>query len=62
MPMVSLHVIIIVFLFNAERTFDRKKTNNGMSFSEFEPRPNLDKSQMSFDYLMDYIVSISMCM
>ena len=31
-------------------------------FSEFEPRQNLDQSQMSFDYLMDYIMSISMCM
>ena len=31
-------------------------------FSEFEPRPNLDQSQMSFDYLMGYIMSISICM
>ena len=31
-------------------------------FSEFEPRQNLDRSQMSFDYLMGYIMSISMCM
>ena len=31
-------------------------------FSEFEPRQNLDQSQMSSDYLMDYIMSISMCM
>ena len=31
-------------------------------FSEFEPRQNLDQSQMSFDYLMGYIKSISMCM
>ena len=30
--------------------------------SEFEPRQNLDQSQMSFDYLMGYIMSISMCM
>ena len=30
-------------------------------FSEFEPRQNLDQSQMSFDYLMGYM-SISMCM
>ena len=28
-------------------------------FSEFEPRQNLDQSQMSFDYLMGYIMSIS---
>ena len=31
-------------------------------FSEFKPRQNLDPSQMSFDYLMAYIMSISMCM
>ena len=31
-------------------------------FSEFEPRQNLDQSQMSFDYLMGYIMSVSMCM
>ena len=31
-------------------------------FSEFEPRQNLDQSQMSFDCLMDYIMSVSMCM
>ena len=31
-------------------------------FSEFEPRQNLDQSQLSFDYLMGYIMSISMCM
>ena len=31
-------------------------------FSEFGPRQNLDQSQMSFDYLMSYIMSISMCM
>ena len=30
-------------------------------FSEFEPRQNLDQSQMSFDYLMGYIMSVSMC-
>ena len=31
-------------------------------FSEFEPRPILNQSQMSFDNLMGYILSISMCM
>ena len=31
-------------------------------FSEFEPRQNLDQTQMSFDYLVGYILSISMCM
>ena len=31
-------------------------------FSEFEPRQNLDQSQMSFDNLIGYSLSISMCM
>ena len=31
-------------------------------FSEFEPRQILNQSQMSFDNLMGYILSISMCM
>ena len=31
-------------------------------FSEFEPRQNLDQSQMPFDNLMGYILSRSMCM
>ena len=31
-------------------------------FSEFEPRQNLDLSQISFDNLIGYISSISMCM
>ena len=31
-------------------------------FSEFEPRQNLDQSQMSFDNLIGYILSISICM
>ena len=31
-------------------------------FSEFEPRRNLNQSQMSFDNLMEYNLSISMCM
>ena len=31
-------------------------------FSEFEPRQNLNQSQVSFDNLMEYILSISMCM
>ena len=31
-------------------------------FSEFEPRQKLNQSQMSFDNLMRYILSISMCM
>ena len=31
-------------------------------FSEFEPREKLNQSQMSFDSVMGYILSISMCM
>ena len=31
-------------------------------FSEFEPRQKLNQSQVSFDNLMRYILSISMCM
>ena len=31
-------------------------------FSEIEPRENLDLSQISFDSLIGYILSISMCM
>ena len=31
-------------------------------FSEFEPRKNFDKSKMPFDYIMGYIMPISMCM
>ena len=31
-------------------------------YSEFEPRQNLDLSQISFDNLIGYILSISMCM
>ena len=31
-------------------------------FSEFEPRQNLDLSQISIDNLIGYILSISMCM
>ena len=31
-------------------------------FSEFEPRQNLDQSQMSFDNLIGYFLSISMYM
>ena len=39
---------------------------NGLSvklhfLSEFEPRQNLDQSQMSFDNLMGYILSVPIC-
>ena len=32
------------------------------TFSEFEPRQRLGQSQMTFDYLLGYILSISMRM
>ena len=32
------------------------------TFSEFEPRQRLGQSQMTFDNLLGYILSISMCM
>ena len=38
------------------------KRFKSFTFSEFEPRQNLDRSQMSFDNLMGYILSISICM
>ena len=39
-----------------------KRFNNYFSlFSEFEPRQNLDQSQMSFDNLMGYTFSIYQC-
>ena len=39
-----------------------KNITNGLrvkfQFSKFEPRQNLDQSQMSFDYLMGYVMLI----
>ena len=32
------------------------------TFSEFEPRQGLGQSQMTFDNLLGYILTISMCM
>ena len=34
----------------------------GSFLSEFEPRQNFDLSQISFDNLIGYVLSISMCM
>ena len=39
-----------------------KKIGPVSLFSEFEPRLNFDRSQMIFDNLSGYILSISMCM
>ena len=42
---------------------DQKNQGIGpvLLFSEFEPRQNLDLSQISFDSLIGYILSISLC-
>ena len=37
------------------------RDRTSFTFSEFEPRQNLDKSQMTFDNHLGYILSISMC-
>ena len=48
---------------NVSAKFDQNIPNSlRVKFSEFEPRQSFDQSQMSFDYLMGYIMSISMCM
>ena len=38
------------------------RDRTSFTFSEFEPRQNLDLSQISFYNLIGYILSISMCM
>ena len=38
------------------------ETGPGSLLSEFESRQNVDQSQMTFDTLLGYILSISMCM
>ena len=40
----------------------KAKTDDKCLFSKFEPRQKLNQSQMSFDSLVGYILSISMCM
>ena len=48
---------------NFIKTYQKVKEIGPFSlFSEFEPRQNLDQSQMSFDSLIGYILSITMCM
>ena len=51
--------------FGARQSLDHDKCHFAivsLFFSEFEPRQKLNQSQMSFDNLMGYILSISMCM
>ena len=42
-------------------TDDKMSFCNRLTFLEFEPRQKLNQSQMSFDNLMGYILSISKC-
>ena len=64
-PMIN---VILQFLkldlvnINLSAKFCKRFKSLSSLFSEFEPWQNLDQSQMSFDYLMGYIMSISMCM
>ena len=43
-------------------TADKRHFTIVSLFSEFEPRQKHNQSQMSFDNLMEYILSISMCL
>ena len=54
---------IVMGMHNFIKTYQKVQEIGPVSlFSEFEPRQNLDQSQLSFDSLMGYILSISMCM
>ena len=46
---------------NLIKIYQKVQVIGQVSLSEFEPRQNLDQSQMSFDSLIGYILSISMC-
>ena len=52
------HQIVCKILSKYSKRFNSKFP---LFFSEFEPRQNLDQSQMSFDNLMGYILSIYQC-
>ena len=49
-------------VFGKASTDDKCQFATVSLFSEFEPRQKLNQSQMSFDNVMGYILSISMCM
>ena len=53
------HQIVCKILSKYSKRF---KSSVSLFFSEFEPRQNLDQSQMSFYNLKGYILSIPMCM
>ena len=66
-----IHVILLFLgldLFNIKLSAKfYQNMSNGLRvkfhfFSVFEPRQNLDQSQMTFDNLMGYILSIPVCM
>ena len=60
----SVYIMPIVMgMQNFIKTFQKVQEIWPVSlFSEYEPRQNLDQSQMSFDKIIGYILSISMCM
>ena len=54
---------IVMGMQNFIKTFQKVQEVGPVShFSVFESRQNLDQSQISFDNLIGYILSISMCM
>ena len=53
----------VIYMQNFIKIYQKVQEMGPVSlFSEFEPRQNLDQSQMSFDNHMGYILSIWMCM
>ena len=56
-------MIIVMGMQNFIKIYQKVQGIESVSlFSEFEPRQNLDLFQISFDSLIGYILSISMCM
>ena len=54
---------IVMGMQNFIKTYQKVQEIGPVSLlSEFEPRQNLEQSQMSFDNLIGYILSISMCL
>ena len=57
----SVYIILIVIgMQNFIKIYQVQQIRPVSLFSEFELRQNLDQSQMSFDNLIGYIMSISM--
>ena len=69
-PIKIFHSVQEISLFSLFQNLELGKASTGDKyhfaivsfFSEFEPRQKLNQSQMSFDNLLGYILSISMCM